>query len=148
MTVQQQAGTENEKAYSDENNNPFIFKTKNTTNLMSNYNNNCIVEQTYEKDRYILKCFLDINLELMSDPEPNQYKKLKRTCLTRKQKIIKLLSDVFKLDDKTKKDGIDNEDMIVSIFKGFGLTLRDMLKETNISKRKKRLTKRFLKNKN
>ena len=80
----------------------------------------------------------------MSDPEPNQYKKLKRSCLTRKQKIIKLLSDVFQLDDK--KDGDYNEDMLAGIFKGFGLTLHDMLKETNLSKRKKRLTRRFLKN--
>ena len=135
--------SEDNQTSSDENEYPFIFETRKNNNFISNNNNNCIIEQTYEKDRYILKCFLNVNLELMSDPEPNQYKKLKRSCLTRKQKIIKLLSDVFQLDDK--KDGDNNEDMLAGIFKGFGLTLQNMLKETNLSKRKKRLTRRFLK---
>lgn len=135
---------EDDQTSSDENEHPFNFETRKNNNFISNNNNNCIIEQTYEKDRYVLKCFLNVNLELMSDPEPNQYKKLKRSCLTRKQKIIKLLSDVFQLDDK--KDGDYNEDMLAGIFKGFGLTLHDMLKETNLSKRKKRLTRRFLKN--
>lgn len=139
------SSSENEQTSSDENNIPFTFKSK-SNNILSNYNNNCIIDQTYEKDRYILKCFLDVNLELMSDPDPNEYKKLKRTCLTRKQKIIKLLSNVFQLDEKIEKGGVYNEDILASIFKGFGLTLRDMLKETNLSKRKKRLTRRFLKN--
>ena len=140
------SGIEIEQTSNDGNHNPFTFKSK-SNDILSNYDNNCIIEQTYEKDRYILKCFLDVNLELMSDPDPNQYKKLKRSCLTRKQKIIKLLSDVFQLDDKIEKSGVYNEDMLAGIFKGFGLSLRDMLKETNLSKRKKRLTRRFLKNK-
>ena len=42
----------------------------------------------------------------------------------------------------------NTEKMLTNIFNGFGLSLRDMLKDTNIEKRKRRSTRKFLKNKN
>ena len=126
---------------------PFIFKKKEQDDLSntSNYNNNCILEQTYEKNRFVLKCYLDISLELMSGEDPSEYKKIRRGCLTRKQKIIKLLTEVFRLDET---DQSKSETMLSSILRDFGVNLRDMLRDTNEVRRKKRITRRFLKNKN
>ena len=129
----------------------FMFNKKESDDYssISNYKNECVIEPTYEKDRFVLKCYLDINLELIAGEDPNEYKKLKRTCLTRKQKIIKLLKEVFNLEDLDDDyDGkpTKTEGMLEGLFREFGINLLDMLKDTNESKRRKRTTKRFLKN--
>ncbi len=81
----------------------------------------------------------------MSGEDPSEYKKIRRGCLTRKQKIIKLLTEVFRLDET---DQSKSETMLSSILRDFGVNLRDMLRDTNEVRRKKRITRRFLKNKN
>ena len=129
----------------------FIFNKKESDEYssISNYKNVCVIEPTYEKDRFVLKCYLDINLELIAGEDPDEFKKIKRTCLTRKQKIIKLLKEVFNLkdlDDEYDGKPTKTEGMLESLFREFGINLLDMLKDTNESKRRKRTTKRFLKN--
>ena len=129
----------------------FTFNKKESDDYssISNYKNACVIEPTYEKDRFVLKCYLDINLELIAGEDPDEFKKIKRTCLTRKQKIIKLLKEVFNLkdlDDEYDGKPTKTEGMLESLFREFGINLLDMLKDTNESKRRKRTTKRFLKN--
>ena len=52
---------------------------------------------------------------------------------------------MFRLDET---DPSKSETMLSSILRDFGVNLRDMVRDTNEVRRKKRITRRFLKNKN
>ena len=60
-----------------------------------------------------------------------------------------MLTEIFNLEDLDDDDDVRDtktEGILDSLLRQFGISLMDMLKETNESKRRKRTTKKFLKN--
>ena len=67
---------------------PFDFKKKERGSDYSthSYINKGIIESNDDNDKFVLKCYLDVNLELIAGEEPTEYKKVKVGCLSKKKK--------------------------------------------------------------